>query len=126
MEVLKELLYSKDHEWVKIDSGKAWIGITDFAQEELGSIVYVEGPKVGDNLSAGDELGVVESVKAASDIYSPVSGRVIEVNAVLEEKPELINEDPYGSWIAVLNIDNDISIGDLMNADEYEKYCDSL
>ncbi len=123
MKTLNNLKYSKDHEWVKIEGNKAYIGITDYAQNALGDIVFVELPEVGDELSSGDELGVVESVKAASDIYSPVSGTILEVNEELLDSPEKINEDPYENWIAVVELKDPKETDDLMNADEYNKFC---
>src|SRR5690554_4034382 len=98
MEVLSELRYSKDHEWIKVEGNRAYIGITDYAQDELGDIVFVELPEVGAELNAGEVLGAVESVKAASDIYVPVSGTVVEVNEELEDSPEKVNETPYDAW----------------------------
>jgi len=123
MKVLEGLKYSKDHEWVKIEGNKAWIGITDYAQHSLGDIVFVEIPEIGAELKKGDVLGVVESVKAASDVYTPVSGKVTEVNEELGENPEKINEDPYGSWIAVLEISDMSEVEELMDKDEYERFC---
>lgn len=123
MKTLENLKYSKDHEWVKIEGNKAYIGITDYAQHALGDIVFVELPEVGAELSGGDALGVVESVKAASDIYSPVFGTVLEVNEELLDSPEKINEDPYDSWIAVVELKDANEAEDLMSADEYSKFC---
>lgn len=123
MKVLEGLKYSKDHEWVKIEENKAWIGITDFAQHSLGDIVFVELPEIGSELNKGDVLGVVESVKAASDVYTPVSGKVVEVNEELGDSPEKINEDPYESWIAVIEIGDISETEELMDADDYERFC---
>jgi len=123
MKVLEGLKYSKDHEWVKIEGNKAWIGITDFAQHSLGDIVFVELPEIGSELNKGDVLGVVESVKAASDVYTPVSGKVVEVNEELGDSPEKINEDPYESWIAVIEIGDISETEELMDADDYERFC---
>lgn len=123
MKVVEGLKYSKDHEWVKIVGNKAYIGITDHAQHSLGDIVFVEIPEVGAELNSGDVLGVVESVKAASDVYTPVSGTVIEVNEELINNPEKINEDPYGSWIAVLDISDISETDELMDMHEYERFC---
>ena len=102
MKVIEGLKYSKDHEWVKVDGNKAIIGITDYAQDSLGDVVFVDLPEPGEVVNAGDAAAVVESVKAAADIYSPVSGTIIEVNTELEGSPELINEDPYQNWIIVV------------------------
>ncbi len=124
MKVLAELKYSKEHEWVKLEGNRAYIGITDYAQDALGDIVFVELPEEGAELEAGDVLGAVESVKAASDIYAPVSGKVVEVNEELEDAPEKINEEPYEAWIAVLEISDSSELEDLLSAEEYEKLCE--
>jgi glycine cleavage system H protein len=123
MEFPENLLYSEEHEWVeKIGPGKVRVGITDFAQNELGDIVYVELPEEGKEISAGDVLAVVESVKSAADVYSPVSGVVIEVNEELSARPELINEDPYGEgWIAVIELSDPSELERLMTAEEYKR-----
>lgn len=123
MDTIKNLRYSKDHEWVRVEGNKAYIGITDYAQNSLGDIVFVELPEVDTELSSGDSLGVVESVKAASDIYSPVSGIVLEVNEELLDAPEKINEAPYENWIAVVELKNEAEVDELMDADEYSKFC---
>jgi glycine cleavage system H protein len=125
MKIEKGLLYSNDHEWLKVDGKKVKIGITDFAQHELGDIVYIELPEEGDELSAGDVFGVVESVKAASDSYTPVSGTVISVNEEIADSPENVNEDPYGSWIFEIELSDESELDKLMNADEYENFCNS-
>ena len=124
MKVLAELKYSKEHEWVKLEGNRAYIGITDYAQDALGDIVFVELPEEGAELEAGDVLGAVKSVKAASDIYAPVSGKVVEVNEELEDAPEKINEEPYEAWIAVLEISDSSELEDLLSAEEYEKLCE--
>lgn len=123
MKTIEGLKYSKEHEWVKVDGNKAYIGITDHAQNSLGEIVFVELPETGAELNAGDVLGVVESVKAASDVYTPVSGVVTEVNEELENSPEKINEAPYESWIAVMELNDLSELDALLDADEYEEYC---
>src|SRR5690554_855943 len=102
--VMEGLYYSKDHEWVRVEGEKAYIGITDYAQHSLGSIVYVELPSVGDEISKDDNLGVVESVKAASDVIMPVSGEVLEINEDLEDNPELVNENPYENHLVVVKL----------------------
>ncbi|MDZ7850406.1 MAG: glycine cleavage system protein GcvH [Halodesulfurarchaeum sp.] len=113
------LYYTESHEWVDPETGK--IGITDFAQDELGDIVFVEFPTVGDHLEADDELGVVESIKAVSDIYSPVGGEVTDVNEALEGEPETLNEDPYGDgWLVELDLDSTDEVEALLTPDEYE------
>ncbi|MDD3705481.1 MAG: glycine cleavage system protein GcvH [Clostridiaceae bacterium] len=124
METKSGLFYSQDHEWVKVEGNKAYIGITDYAQHALGEIVYVELPTVGDELNAGDVFGVIESVKAASDSYIPVSGKVLEVNEALSDSPQLVNEDPYGSWIVVVEITDKADLDDLMNEQEYQEFCE--
>ncbi|MBO8136663.1 MAG: glycine cleavage system protein GcvH [Desulfotomaculum sp.] len=118
-----ELKYSKEHEWVKVDGGRAVIGITDYAQDSLGDIVFVELPNVGDTFEAGDTLGVVESVKAASDIYTPLSGKVVEINRELEDSPEVINEDPYEKgWMVVLELSDPSQVENLLSKEEYEQF----
>ncbi len=120
---MKDFRFSREHEWVRAEGKKAYIGISDYAQNALGDIVFVELPETGAKLSAGDVLGVVESVKAASDIYSPVSGTVIETNQELADAPEKINEAPYDSWIAVVELDDESELDELMDFDDYEKFC---
>jgi glycine cleavage system H protein len=123
METKSGLFYSNDHEWVKIEGQKAYVGITDFAQHALGEIVYVELPSVGDELNTGDVFGVIESVKAASDSYLPVSGKVLEINEALSDSPQLINEDPYGSWMVLVEITGNANTDSLMNEQEYKEFC---
>ncbi len=123
MRVVEGLRYSKEHEWVKVEGNKAYIGITDFAQHSLGEIVYVELPQEGAQLKAGDVLSAVDSVKAASDVYTPVSGKVAEVNEGLGDAPEGINADPYKSWIAVIEMDDESEVNGLMEARGYEEFC---
>ncbi|OGO81102.1 MAG: glycine cleavage system protein H [Clostridiales bacterium GWC2_40_7] len=123
MTVLDGLKYSKDHEWIKVEGNKAHVGITDHAQHALGSIVFVELPGLAKTLSEGDILGVVESVKAASDVYSPVSGTVLQVNEELTDVPEKLNEEPYDAWIAVLELSDASQLDALMDAEAYEKFC---
>ncbi|WP_035294167.1 glycine cleavage system protein GcvH [Clostridium sp. KNHs214] len=123
MKVIEGLYYSKEHEWVKLDGDTAYIGITDYAQDALGDIVYVELPEIDDEILEGDALSVVESVKAASDVYMPIDGKVIEVNEALDDDVELVNNDPYNSWIAKVEILNKDQIKDLMSAEEYQEFC---
>ncbi|MTK13591.1 MAG: glycine cleavage system protein GcvH [Clostridiaceae bacterium] len=123
MKILNELLYSKDHEWVKVDGNKAYIGISDFAQHSLGEIVFVELPEVDTEFSKGEAFGVVESVKAASDLYIPVGGKVVEINEKLVDSPELVNEDAYGSWMIVVEMSDESELDGLLKADQYEKLC---
>ncbi len=123
MKTIKGLHYTKDHEWVKVDGTKAYVGVTDYAQDALGDIVFVELPEVDDEAVKGDEICVVESVKAASDIYSPVSGTVVEVNEGLEDDPAAINSAPYEQHIYVVELSDQGELDGLMNNEEYEKYC---
>ncbi|MDQ3943108.1 MAG: glycine cleavage system protein GcvH [Actinomycetota bacterium] len=119
MNIPEELQYTKSHEWVRIENDTATVGITDYAQEELGDIVFVELPEEGATLEAGDSFGTLESVKAVSDLYAPVGGEVVEVNEALNNSPEKINEDPYGDgWIAKLSVSGE---GDLLSATDYER-----
>jgi glycine cleavage system H protein len=119
----EDLKYHKEHTWAKVSGKKATIGITDYAQNALGDIVYIDLPEVDANIEINSEIGEIESTKATSSIISPLSGTVIEVNEDLTETPETINEDPYGKgWIAVVEIDDVAEVNDLMDASEYEKY----
>ena len=126
MKIARDLFYTNNHEWVKVHGEKAFIGITDYAQTHLGSIVFIDLPEEGDEFDANDILSAVESVKAASDVYIPISGKVIEVNTNLEENPELVNKDPYENWIAVVEMTNKDEIDELLSPDDYEKLCDEL
>jgi glycine cleavage system H protein len=123
MNVPEGLLYTKEHEWTKIEGDTAIVGITDYAQHQLGDIVYVELVEVGKEVKQMERIGTVESVKAVSDIYSPLSGTVIEVNDSLKDNPELINQDPYGKgWMVKLKIRDISETKNLMKAGDYEKY----
>jgi len=123
MEFPEGLKYSKEHEWVLVEGQTATIGITEFAQEELGDIVFVELPEVGEKVVKDDPFGAVESVKAVSDVYAPVSGAVLEVNDVLPDNPETINDDPYGDgWLIRVELSDADDLKDLMDADEYAEY----
>jgi glycine cleavage system H protein len=123
MEFPEDLRYSKEHEWVLVEGNVATIGITDYAQDQLGDIVFVELPAIGDKVSKEDAFGVVESVKAVSDIYAPVSGKVLEVNDDLPDNPEMLNEDPYGDgWIIKIEMNDPDDLKDLLTASEYETY----
>ena len=122
MKVLSGLYYSEDHEWVRVEGNIGYIGISDFAQHELGDIVYVELPDEDDEFEKGDSLGAIESVKAASDVLIPVSGRVIEINDALEDAPEKVNEDAYDAWLIKVEIADEGELADLMNAEAYEKF----
>ena len=122
MEIPEGLKYSKEHEWVVTEDSSATIGITDYAQDQLGEVVYIELPAVGDKISKDDPFGVVESVKAVSDIYAPVSGVVVEINQELPESPEMINEDPYGDgWLVKVKVSDPSELDDLLDNDEYEE-----
>ena len=117
--------YSKEHEWVKVDSGRGTVGITDYAQKQLGDVVYVELPEVGAKLGSMAVFGTIESVKAVSELFCPVSGEVVEVNQKVVDKPELVNSDPYGdAWLVVVKLDNPGDLDALMGASEYQKYLD--
>jgi len=119
--------YSKDHEWLRIEGDKGTVGITEFAQKQLGDVVYVELPQPGAVLEFHQSLGVIESVKAVSDIYSPLSGEVSEINEKLIESPELVNEDPHGKgWIVRIKIKDESEVEKLMSAAEYEKFLEGL
>jgi len=117
--ILDELLYSESHEWVKVDGNIAIIGVSDFAQAEMGDITYVDVPAEGDTVTKGEDFGALESVKASSELYSPVSGEVVAVNEELEDKPELINEDPYGAWIIKVEMSDKSELEGLLNAAAY-------
>jgi glycine cleavage system H protein len=119
----KDLLYTKSHEWIRVEDGEAVVGITHFAQEQLGDLTYVELPEVGQELAAGDEMGSVESVKAASEIYSPVSGEVVAVNEELDANPGVVNEDPYTEgWMVRIKLSG--APEGLMDAGEYQRVVD--
>lgn len=117
-------LYSKEHEWVRMEGDTCTLGITEFAQKELGEIVFVELPEAGDQFDAHEEIGTVESVKAVAEVYTPVSGEIVEANETLEERPELVNEDPHGEgWMVKLRIDRDsVDLDELMEAEAYEEF----
>ena len=121
-EVPDDRKYSEEHEWVETTDGTARVGITDFAQDELGDVVFVELPDEGDELAAGEEFGVVESIKAVSDLYSPVNGTVSAVNDALENQPELVNDDPFGDgWMLEIELADDGGLDDLLSAEEYRE-----
>lgn len=124
--IIEGLYYSESHEYVRVDGDTGYVGITDYAQQQLGNIVYVDMPEVDDEVSAGEEFGAVESVKAASDLNSPVTGTVVEVNEALEDHPELVNQDPYGNWIMKVTLSDKSELDKLMDAEAYEQYCQSL
>lgn len=119
----KDLKYSREHEWVRVSGKRAIVGITDFAQKELGDVVFVELPTVGDEVAAGGEFAVVESVKAVSEVYCPVSGAVVEVNEALSDQPEVINQDAYGEgWIAVVELADPTELENLLSAEDYAAF----
>ena len=121
-----ELRYLKSHEWAKRDGDVVVVGISDHAQDELGDVVYVELPEVGAECQAGDEIAVVESVKAASDIYAPVTGTVVEVNVKLEDSPELVNEAPYGDGLFFkIKASDPAAVESLLNAEQYQAFCEA-
>lgn len=117
--VLEGLLYSESHEWVKVDGDIATIGVSDYAQSEMGDITYVDMPDVDDEVSAGEEFGALESVKSSSDLYSPVSGTVVETNSEVEDSPELINEDPYKNWIIKVKMSDKSELEKLLDSKAY-------
>jgi len=127
MKIKEDLIYTKEHEWAKIEGDIATVGITDYAQEQLGDIVYVELPEVGRRFKRMEAAATIEAVKTAADVYSPFSGEVVEVNVELKEKPELINQDPYGKgWLFKIKIGNLEEKDDLMSAEEYKKFLEGL
>ena len=119
--ILDDLRYADSHEWVKLEGDIATVGITDYAQHALGNIVYVDMPEVGDEVTAGEEFGAVESVKAASDLISPISGEVVEINEALEDNPELVNEDAFANWIMKVKVSDVAEIEGLLDAAAYAK-----
>lgn len=124
MAIPQELFYAKTHEWVSLEEGVATVGITDFAQSQLSDLTFVELPEVGTGFKAGDEAAVVESVKAAADIYAPVGGEVIEINDELEDAPELVNKDAFGAgWLFKLKVVDETEVDEMMDADSYEELC---
>lgn len=122
--VIEGLLYTDSHEWVKVEGEYAYIGITDFAQHQLGNIVYVDIPEVGDEIQQGEEFGAVESVKAASDLLSPVSGEIVEVNEKLTDEPELINKNAFDSWMLKVKLSDAAELKSLMDSKAYAEICD--
>ncbi|MBD8937852.1 glycine cleavage system protein GcvH [Leyella stercorea] len=121
--VIEGLFYSESHEYVKVEGDFAYVGITDYAQHALGNVVYVDMPEVDDEVEADEDFGAVESVKAASDLISPVSGTVVEVNEALEDKPELLNEDAFENWIMKVQMSDKSELDALMDATAYEELC---
>ncbi len=122
--VIEGLYYSESHEYIRVEGQYGFIGITDYAQQALGTVVYVDMPEVDDEVEAGEEFGAVESTKAASDLISPVSGTIVEVNEALEDQPELINQDAYENWIIKVELSDKAELDSLMDAKAYEAFCD--
>ncbi len=114
------LKYTKDHEWIDLSGDQGKVGITDYAQQQLGDVVYIELPEIGAKLKQGQSFGTIESVKAVSELYSPVSGEVVEVNAALKDKPETVNKDPHGNWMVVIKLTSAGEAGALLDAAQYE------
>ena len=121
--VLEGLYYSESHEFVKVEGDFGFIGVTDYAQNALGEVVYVDMPEVDDDVEAGEEFGVIESVKAASDLIAPVSGKVVEVNEALDDEPGLINQDAFANWIIKVELADSSEINNLMDAEAYKAFC---
>lgn len=121
--VIEGLYYSESHEYVKVEDGFGYVGITDYAQEQLGNVVYVDMPEVDDEVTAAEDFGAVESVKAASDLISPVSGTVVEINEALENQPELINQDAFANWIIKVKLSDASELDNLMDAATYAAQC---
>lgn len=122
--VIEGLYYSESHEFVRVEGEYGYIGITDYAQNALGNVVYVDTPEVDDEIEAGEDFGAVESVKAASDLISPVSGTVVEINENLEDTPELVNKDAYENWIIKVELTNKEELNELMDAEAYKNFCE--
>ena len=124
--VIEGLRYAESHEWVKVEGNVAVIGVTDFAQSEMGDITYVDVPEEGDEFAKGEEFGALESVKASSDLYCPVGGKVVEVNQEVVDAPELVNEDAFAAWLIKVEMDSPADLDDLMDAAEYEAFIATL
>ena len=126
-EVPEGLLYTRDHEWIKVEGNVITIGVTDYGQKKLREVVYVELPTIGQRVEEGEAIATLESVKASAEVYTPASGKVIEVNSKLVDSPELVNDDPYGDgWIAKIELEEERKFEDLMEPDEYRKYLEDL
>lgn len=122
---MSKIFFTNEHEYVQVKDGIAYVGISDYAQDQLGDIVYVELPELELDVAVGDPIGVVESVKSASDIFSPVSGKVVEINEALEDQPELLNEDPMENWIAAVQLSDESELDELMDEVEYKAFLES-
>jgi glycine cleavage system H protein len=116
-----DLKYTKDHEWIRVTGAEGRIGITDYAQKQLGDVVYVELPDVGRRVEQGEAFGTIESVKAVSELFAPMSGEIVEVNAALKDKPEAINQDPHGTWMVTLRLDDPSQTGGLLSSEQYSE-----
>lgn len=123
MKVLKNLYYTKEHEWVRVDGDRAYLGITDYAQKAMGDIVFVDLPENDSGFSKNDAFGAIESVKAASDAYTPVTGTVVDTNQDLTDNPALLNEDPYKNWMICIKLNDKSELDGLMNSEQYEEFC---
>ena len=118
-----DYLYSEEHEWVKVDGDQCTVGITDFAQSELGEVVFVDPPEVGESHAQGDEIGTIESVKAVAEVYTPLTGEILEINEALEDAPELVNDEPHGEgWLVKMKIGEPAELEGLMSAEKYEEF----
>ncbi|MFP4287472.1 MAG: glycine cleavage system protein GcvH [Candidatus Izemoplasmataceae bacterium] len=124
MNIPKDLYYTESHEWVRVEDGFAYIGITDYAQDSLGEVVFVELPEENEQITQFSEFAAVESVKAASDLNAPLSGVIVTVNEELEDNPELLNEDPYENWIIKIEIEDETELNKLLSAEEYAEICE--
>jgi len=122
--IIDGLYYTNTHEWVKVEDGFAFLGITDYAQENLGEIVFIELPEEEDHIDAGEDLAAIESVKAASDVISPITGVIVLINEELEDNPELLNEEPYENWIVKIDLEDKNELTKLLNATEYKEICE--
>jgi glycine cleavage system H protein len=126
VEYPQDLRYTRDHEWVRVEDGRARVGITDFAQDALGDVVYADLPEVGTTVTAGEPFGEVESTKSVSDVFSPVTGTIVERNPLIEDRPELVNEQPYGDgWLVVVELTDPTSTGHLLEADAYRAFVET-
>ena len=126
MNIPENLLYTKEHEWIRVEGEKGYIGISDFAQHHLGDIVFVELPELDLKFEMGESIGVIESVKAVATLFTPATGTITAVNENLEDTPELLNEDPYENWIAVIDLSDIGRLAELMSAEAYTAYCETL
>ncbi|NLB88876.1 MAG: glycine cleavage system protein GcvH [Syntrophomonadaceae bacterium] len=126
MNTPSDLMYTRNHEWIRVEDDKAYIGITDYAQHNLGDFVFVEIPEVDLEVAVDDSIAVIESVKAVASVFAPISGTILEANEDLESSPELLNEDPYENWIGVISINDPSELEGLLTAEQYEEFCAQL